>query len=222
MKKIVFIGGFGHKDVGDESMIETVIHRLKPKIKGNIEFLALADIPKNVEEYHKIKAIKSLGSYFGSCSKLDKIFLCFIYFFVKITEVIFSQNKNLSTKECACRIFAFLKGYYLVFNTYLFKILGFTLLNGSIRRILQEIKSSDLLFNVGGANLNSYHWSAGLLSKGFTYYLFKVYRKPVIVSGQTIGPFSNYLDEWMARKLLNIPLLLTVRDVDDSLRLLKR
>ena len=44
----------------------------------------------------------------------------------------------------------------------------------------------------------------------------------MIVSGQTIGPFSNYLDEWMARKLLNIPLLLTVRDVDDSLRLLKK
>ena len=83
------------------------------------------------------------------------------------------------------------------------------------RSLLDEIASADLLFNVGGGNLTSIIPSE-LYKKCTTYLAAKILRKSVILSGQTIGPFTRSMDAFYARFCLNSVHTITFRDKDIS------
>jgi coenzyme F420 hydrogenase subunit beta len=80
-----------------------------------------------------------------------------------------------------------------------------------VRQVLDEMSICSVVLNVGGGNLNSIMPKE--LHKKCTIYLAAKYlNKPVILSGQTIGPFSNAYDVKAARRALNKVLLITLRD----------
>lgn len=83
------------------------------------------------------------------------------------------------------------------------------------RSVLDEIASADLLLNVGGGNLNSVI-PTELYKKCTTYLAARILKKPVILSGQTIGPFTKRLDALYARFCLNQVKMVTLRDKDTS------
>lgn len=139
MKKIVFIGGYGHSDVGDESQLSTVLINLRKRVR-NVEFLVLSDNPKYTRKYHNVEADYSINDYLvirprRNGGKIERKFLKLVRF---------------------SRITLFLRGLLLVFNARrLRKDKKTIFLNDNGKKLLDNIKSADLLFNVGGGNLNS-------------------------------------------------------------------
>jgi polysaccharide pyruvyl transferase WcaK-like protein len=85
----------------------------------------------------------------------------------------------------------------------------------SARTAINEIDSADLLFNVGGGNLNSII-PQELYKKSTTYLAASLLKKPIIISGQTIGPFTKSIDRLFARFCLNKVHMITFRDKEIS------
>ena len=88
------------------------------------------------------------------------------------------------------------------------------------RLFLDEIACADLLFNVGGGNLTSVI-PTELYKKCTTYLAARILKKPIILSGQTIGPFTKRQDARYARFCMNHANMITVRDKGTSLRRLR-
>ena len=88
------------------------------------------------------------------------------------------------------------------------------------RLFLDELSCADLLFNVGGGNLNSVI-PTELYKKCTTYLTARILRKPVILSGQTIGPFTKRQDARYARFCMNYVNMITFRDRETSCRRLR-
>jgi len=193
MPKIVLIGGFGWHDIGDEAQLTTPLIYLK-KFIPDVHFLVLSDNPEYSAEYHKVETDYSISYY------------------------LFPETQNIFQK--AIRRFGldvFLKGVILLFNARrLRKDKKAIFLNESGQRFLNNLKTGDLLFNVGGGNLNSIWRFGGLYAKGLTYLACSLLKKPVILSGQTIGPLTTWLDRKFARYVLNKVDVITLRDTSSK------
>ena len=192
MPKIILIGGFGYHDIGDESQLTTVLINLKRFIP-NAQFLVLSDNPEYSAKYHRVKTEYSINHY------------------------LFPKTQNPFSKlmrkfKLGRVVDILLRGAILVFNAQFLRGKKTFLLNESGRKLLNNLKSADLLFNVGGGNLNSIWRFGGLYSKCFTYLICKILGKPVILSGQTIGPINNWLDRKFAGFVLNKVDIITLRD----------
>lgn len=189
MPKIILIGGFGWQDIGDEAQLTTPSINLRKSIP-NVHFLALSDNPEYTAKYHKIDADHSINYY------------------------LFPKMKNIFLKIMRkFGIDMLLRGAILLFNAQRLRKNKKTIfLNKSGKRLLNNLKSADLLFNVGGGNLNSIWRFGGLYSKCFTYLICKILGKPIILSGQTIGPINSWFDRKFAMFVLNKVGVITLRD----------
>lgn len=190
--KIVLIGGFGFHDIGDESQLTTVLISLKRFI-SNAQFLVLSDNPEYSAKYHRVKTDYSMNHYL----------------FMK-TQNPFS--KLMRRFKLGFLVYTLLRAAILVFNAQFLKGKKTFLLDETGRRFLNNLRSADLLFNVGGGNLNSIWRYGGLYSKCFTYLICKTFGKPVILSGQTVGPINSWLDRKLAGFVLNKVDVITLRD----------
>lgn len=189
IKKIVLIGGFGWHDIGDEAQLTTPLIYLKKYIP-NVQFLVLSDDPEYSREYHKVETDYSISHY------------------------LFPETQNMLQK--AIRRFGldiFLRGVLLLFNANrLRKDKKAFFLNEDGHRFLNNLESGDLLFNVGGGNLNSIWRFGGLYAKGLTYLTCSLLKKPIILSGQSIGPLTTWFDRKFAKFSLNKVNAITLRD----------
>lgn len=84
------------------------------------------------------------------------------------------------------------------------------------REVLDHIYTCDVFFNVGGGNLNSI-MHAEMYKKCTQYLACWILGKPVIISGQSIGPFYNELDKKFLKFCLNRASILTFRDKNNSI-----
>jgi len=189
-RKIVIIGGYGSKDIGDEAMPHAdLIHFRKKYNRNELEIVMLSENPEYTESYHHERSIAD------------------------ISNVSFSADSGLLTKcyniLIALRIIVFFTGIYLYKRGIHIRLWP------QAFNALREIDSSDLIFNVGGGNLNSLIPSE-LYKKGITYIAAKMIGKPIVVSGQTIGPFLSIPDRLFARYALNKVDMITFRDKDIS------
>ena len=193
MSKIVLIGGFGWHDIGDEAQLTTPLIYLK-KFIPDVQFLGLSDNPEYTAEYHKVETDYSISYY------------------------LFPEMRNIFSK--VIRKFGldlFIRIVILLFNARrLRKDKKPIFLNESGKRLLNNLKSGDLLFNVGGGNLNSIWRFGGLYSKCIIYLICKILGKPIILSGQTIGPIDNWFDRKFTRFALNKVDAITLRDTSSK------
>ena len=61
-RKVVIIGGFGWKDIGDEAMPQAVIYNLRRTI-SDLEIVMLSPNPAYTAEYHKERSIHDINAY---------------------------------------------------------------------------------------------------------------------------------------------------------------
>ena len=184
-RKIVLIGGYGSKDIGDESMPHCDIRHFRERLGNELEIVMLSEDPSNTSQYHQERAISDI-KYIGFSPRsgiINKIY----NFFVTLHITVFLIGVYLFTKNLHLRLWP------SAFNA------------------LREIASADLLFNVGGGNLNSII-PHEFYKKGTIYIAASILGKPIVASGQTIGPFFGILDRYFARYVLDKPKIITFRD----------
>jgi coenzyme F420 hydrogenase subunit beta len=187
--KMIMMGGYGSKDIGDEAMPHADILNLKEILGDDIEIVMLSPDPTYTEETHKQRSIKD------------------------ISNLGFSPNKGITAK--LGNIVKASYGLIFLLAAFLEKKGIHLKLWPTARNALNEMISSDIIFNVGGGNLNSVI-PQELYKKGFIYLSARILHKPVIVSGQTIGPFQKSTDRFFGRLCLNTVHLLTFRDKETS------
>jgi polysaccharide pyruvyl transferase WcaK-like protein len=92
--------------------------------------------------------------------------------------------------------------------------------SAELKNHLELVREHDLIHISGGGNLNSY-FPIQLYTCALIILLARVLRKPVMVTGQTIGPLPEATDRAVARRALDAANIITLRDRGFSLPLLK-
>ncbi len=175
------IGGFGSHDIGDEAMPRAAVRNLHAAVP-EVAIVMVSPDPAYTQDYHRERAIPDVP-----------LLAC-------------ARNARFRTRcKSVLATAAFLLGVVA-------RRCGVRLrLWPNARTFLDELESADLLYNVGGGNLNSVIPTE--LYKKCTYYLAaRILRKPVLISGQTIGPFTHRLDALWARICLDHVATITLRD----------
>lgn len=192
-KKIVLWGGYGGHNSGDEAILTTNLDYLKRFIP-DAEFLALSFDPPYTSRFHEVASDYDPAHYlFPALHKSWNIFF-----------MLYEGLKTIS------------RGVRLLLNAWLSKKAKKTiLLDGEGQRLLSNLSGAALLFNVGGGGLNSLLWPE-VYCRGLTFWVCKILGKPVILSGQTIGPFNRWLDKKFAKFALNKVDVITLRDASST------
>jgi len=185
MKKIVFIGGYGNSDVGDDSHLTADLINLK-RFLPDAQFLALSDNPEYTLKRHRVKTDFSIKHYLSIQPHLSRIEKLLKLIF-RSTVLLFNARRLRKNKK---PIF----------------------LSDDGKRFLENLKDADLLFNVGGGNINSIRRLGSLYDKFLTYVLCRTFRVPIILSGQTIGPFYGRFHKRLANFALNGVNVITLRE----------
>jgi coenzyme F420-reducing hydrogenase beta subunit/polysaccharide pyruvyl transferase WcaK-like protein len=183
--KIVMIGGFGARDIGDEAMPHADILNLRDNI-SDLAIVMCSPDPEYTREFHGERAVAD------------------------VTGLAYNRSASAAAKfQVGVGTLLFLLGA-------LAERFGLHLqLWPTARSVLDELAGADLLFNVGGGNLNSLI-PQELYKKCTTYLAARILKKPVIVSGQTTGPFTRKFDALYARFCLNRVDMITFRDKNTS------
>jgi len=189
--KILIIGGFGSHDIGDEAMPHADIINLRKYI-DDLEIVMATPDPDYTSAYHNERAIRDIQEL--GCSRHA------------------NYLKKLSSQ---------FKRFVFICGAAAEKFKLRLRLWPAARNFLDELSNSDLLFNVGGGNINSVI-PRELYKKGTIYLAARILDKPIIISGQTIGPFDRLRDTIWARICLNSTDLITFRDKGTSLKRLKK
>jgi len=180
--KVILIGGFGWHDIGDESMPHAVRLEFRRKFGRHLNLMMFSPDPEYTTQLH------------GESSVLD----------IKRIGLLPSRSRSQRIKLLVATLI-FLMGVIA-------RRLGIRLkLWQSARYALDELCEADVLFNVGGGNLNSII-PQELYKKCTTYLAARILGKPIIISGQTLGPFTNSMDRWYAQFCLNKVHMITFRD----------
>jgi coenzyme F420 hydrogenase subunit beta len=188
--KLVMIGGFGSHDIGDESMPHADILNLRARI-SNLEIVMCSPDPEYTLKFHGESSIRD------------------------VEGLSYSRNASVEIKfQVVVMTLLFLLGVLAE------RVGNHMRLWPTARSFLDETASADLLFNVGGGNLNSVI-PTELYKKCTQYLAAGILKKPVIISGQTIGPFTRRIDSLYARVCLNTVHMITFRDKDISHERLK-
>jgi len=211
-KRIVLIGGYGGHDIGDEAMLTTDLINLK-KFIPNAEFLALSPNPEYTSKFHKVDTYWDISHYLSGFQVEQK----------EITSPHIQQDileedayEHQIQDNFILRVFKFAPRIFVKFNKILLLLLNAWilgkfnqtfLLDEEGERLLVCLKNSDLLFNVGGGNING-----GFCDRFIVYMICRIFGNPTIVSGQTIGPFNGWLGKKAAGFVLNKVNVITLRD----------
>ena len=183
--KIVMIGGYGCRDIGDEAMPHADIINLRSMFGDRLDVVMLSPDPEYTREFHKERSIKDIN---------------------ELTP--FPLNGVIS-------IVKIIMSLYFLWGAFLYKHGISIRLWPNARNVLDEMASCDLLFNVGGGNLNSVI-PQELYKKGLTYIAADILNKPIILSGQTAGPYTKLVDRLFSRYCLNKVHMITFRDKKTS------
>lgn len=226
-RRIILVGGYGHRDIGDESMLTMDLINFR-KLLPDAEFVALSDDPAYTIRYHKVVSEYSINHYLFESRSLDALLMrCLAIInlpmkLVNLVSQLLHSDLRIKHSQLPGRINVFLRGGWLLFNARrLARGAKPILLNEDGKRLLKILESGDILFNVGGGNLNSVFLLSGLYGKCFTYLVCKTLGKTIVLSGQTIGPIDGWLDRKLAGYSLNRVDAITLRDVRASRKFLE-
>lgn len=182
---VLMIGGYGWKDIGDESMPHADLIKLKACLPAHSRIVMASVDPADTAARYGEQTVSDLQ---------------------ELTRIGLRPQQALRWSALA--------GLFLLGA--LLQRLGWRLaMWPQARAFLDQLAASKLLFNVGGGNLNSIT-RGELYKKAVTYLAASLLRVPVVVSGQTIGPFSRRSDRLLARMALDRLRMITFRDKDES------
>lgn len=202
-KKIVIIGGFGWKDIGDEAMPQAIIYNLRKTIP-NLDIVMLSPNPAYTTAYHKERSIYDINAYLNKKSKL-------ISHLINNKFLLLRLLGRIVNKVYPSRLIYFLRWIYFLAAVKLYNYKINLPLNKIAKNIINEISNADLLFNNGGGNINSLLYGE-LYKQTLTILAASILKVPVILSGQTIGPITKKIHEFVVKKALNKVDTVTFRD----------
>lgn len=84
------------------------------------------------------------------------------------------------------------------------------------KEVLKEMKNTDLFISGGGSLLQDITSTRSLLYYLTLMKLAKIFKKPVMVYANGIGPINKKINRFLARKILNKVDLITLRDEDSK------
>ncbi len=205
-KKIILIGGFGWQDIGDEAMPQTVIINLKKSIP-ELDIIMLSPNPEYTIAYHKERSIPDINIYLREEIWIVRKLKSFDFYpFLLLGKIINHFCRRL-IYICRCI-------YFIIAA----KFAGdriFLPINKDAKRIIEEIRSAKLIFNNGGGNINSLFPDEMYKQCSMMLAAFAL-KVPIVVSGQTMGPYTKTIHRWIVKKAINRTEIITFRDLEVS------
>lgn len=197
MKKITVVGGYGYANTGDEAQLSETIRVLKDNFP-QYQIKVLTPNPDYTFKEHGC-----------NCDFASRV----LFFNQGLKGDCYDLDNSLSNRIKFLSI-----SIWVYFNLFLMKYnLPTIFINSSKKKMLTEIKTSNLLYFCGGGYLTgktlSRLWDGVLLVK-----LAKLLNIPIVMSGQTIGVWSGKFNEFLAKLAFKDVDLITVRDKQHSLK----
>lgn len=192
---ILILGGYGYANVGDEAQLNVTIKELREKFPKYQLIVLTPDIQYTQKEHDCIAELAPR-----------------VAFFDHDIDTYYWLQTNLHKK-------IFIKNAFRIYLTALSDKLYLPLcaIGDKKMSLLSLIKGSSMVYFSGGGYLTgktlSRLWDGCLFIA-----LAKLYQKPVVLSGQTIGLFRNTFDKLISKFAFSKADLITVRDAEDSLK----
>lgn len=193
-KYILILGGYGYGNTGDEAQLNESIKLMN----NNFKDYKIIVLTPNIEYTKKAHNIENADlapreAFFNSKSP-DTIY------WIKNKK----EEKLMIKRMKKIYTLALLKKYFRV-----------KIKDEKIERLISLIKDADLVYYCGGGYLTGM-----TLSRLFDGCLFisicKLFKIPVVLSGQTIGLFRNNFDKRISKKAFNYVKIITLRDPEES------
>lgn len=201
-KKILMAGGFGYSNVGDEAQCNETANLLKREFP-DYQIIMLTPNPELSFSRHGFTAeYASRVVLWGHNCNYN----------------IFEFNKYAFLKKICFLI----RGFHLLFNSYLIKFgLPTFLINSRATKFIEQIREASLFYFGGGGFLTGTTLSR-LWDALFVCRICHILNVPVVMSGQTVGVWQNKFNEIFARWALKHVKLITVRDKNYSINDLRK
>ncbi len=196
-KKILVLGGWGNRNAGDEAILHKTLGDLRSRYPDHIIRVLTPD-----QNYTHVTN--------DQCDVADAPRVAF-----------FDQDERpLYYLECRRDKFLFALRMIWIYGNAVMDRRHLPVFLGVKRTaLLHEIKTASLVFFAGGGYLTGATLSR--LWDGCLFILLcKLYRVPVVLSGQTIGLWNNWFDRFLAGRAFRYAKLITVRDPEASLKAL--
>jgi len=228
---LLFLTPSGRGNKGDDSMYEVTRLRFKQQF-GLIRSCTLEDRPVTPEELREAEQggddiFFSLQGHLTTGHPLiQRMALLIGGIAVRVAQMINflrGPHRKLQIPLIRSTVHSVVYGSWLLFNAFLLgRFNRVYLVTPYTRRLLQLIDDADLIYMVGGSPLNSLYSVAGFYPKALVFLVGSIFRKPIVLSGQTIGPFYRPFDRWLARYALNRIAYIAVRDEGISTEILRQ
>ena len=193
-KYILILGGYGYGNTGDEAQLNESIKLMNNNFK-DYDIIVLTPNIEYTKKSHNIENadLAPREAFFNSKSP-DTIY------WIKNKK----EEKLMIKRMKKIYTLALLKKYFRV-----------KIKDEKIERLISLIKDADLVYYSGGGYLTGM-----TLSRLFDGCLFisicKLFKVPVVLSGQTIGLFRNNFDKRISKRAFNYAKIITLRDPEES------
>ena len=193
-KYILILGGYGYGNTGDEAQLNESIKLMNNNFK-DYDIIVLTPNIEYTKKSHNIENadLAPREAFFNSKSP-DTIY------WIKNKK----EEKLMIKRMKKIYTLALLKKYFRV-----------KIKDEKIERLISLIKDADLVYYSGGGYLTGM-----TLSRLFDGCLFisicKLFKIPVVLSGQTIGLFRNNFDRRISKRAFNYAKIITLRDPEES------
>jgi coenzyme F420 hydrogenase subunit beta len=184
--KVVLIGGYGYKDIGDEAMPHAIRLHFRKRFGDDLELVMLSWDPDYTHAFHGEQSFKDIDGISPSASASLRKRIQAVGGAVVFLIGALAQRWNVRLR-----------------------------LWPSARGTLDHLYTTDILFNVGGGNLTSVI-PKELYRKTTTYLASAILGKPIFISGQTMGPYYPGLALEYVRFCLDRVHTISFRDKETS------
>ena len=193
-KYILILGGYGYGNTGDEAQLNESIKLMNNNFK-DYDIIVLTPNIEYTKKSHNIENadLAPREAFFNSGSP-DTIY------WIKNKK----EEKLMIKRMKKIYTLALLKKYFRI-----------KIKDNKVEHLISLIKDADLVYYSGGGYLTGM-----TLSRLFDGCLFisicKLFKVPVVLSGQTIGLFRNNFDKRISKRAFNYAKIITLRDPEES------
>ena len=193
-KYILILGGYGYGNTGDEAQLNESIKLMNNNFK-DYDIIVLTPNIEYTKKSHNIENadLAPREAFFNSKSP-DTIY------WIKNKK----EEKLMIKRMKKIYTLALLKKYFRI-----------KIKDNKVEHLISLIKDADLVYYSGGGYLTGM-----TLSRLFDGCLFisicKLFKIPVVLSGQTIGLFRNNFDRRISKRAFNYAKIITLRDPEES------
>jgi polysaccharide pyruvyl transferase WcaK-like protein len=203
INKIFISGGWGYRNLGDDALLKATIDLVNYNLRDTSEIIVSSYNPSDSKRIisGSIKVVPSVDrKIFGK------------YFFRKFLN--FNQKEKLFFRKIKNKFLDyFIAAISILHLITIFFIPSFYLriVKKMKNEIYQDFENVDLFIMSGGGYFNS--WRTSLVSRFIEIEIAKLQGAKILLIGQTIGPFNNYIYKKIAKYCLQKCDIIAVRDI---------